>query len=218
MGNLIEFRCGLIDFQVGRNHGKLNFDPAIYIEQCAKSKMKRVMFTCKDAYGDAYYESNLVEQNTMAGNDYLGAAVSKAHELNLELYAYYNVFLDDIYADAHPEHRMIDKAGNPVISYDYYKSLCPNSPYAAVVRERITELIFNYDVDGLFLDITYFRGGTCFCKYCKSEFMKMYGYELRNDISPGTPEYMDFNEFRRATRAMILTTIADTVKEIKNIP
>ncbi|MBN1624206.1 MAG: beta-galactosidase trimerization domain-containing protein, partial [Clostridia bacterium] len=90
--------------------------------------------------------------------------------------------------------------------------------YAAVVRERITELIFNYDVDGLFLDITYFRGGTCFCKYCKSEFMKMYGYELRNDISPGTPEYMDFNEFKRATRAMILTTIADTVKEIKNIP
>ncbi len=218
MGNLIEFRCGLIDFQVGRNHGKLNFDPAVYIEQCAKSGMKRVMFTCKDAYGDAYYTSDLVEQNPMAGMDYLAKAMEMAGEQGIELYAYYNVFLDDIYADAHPEHRMIDKEGNPVISYDYYKSLCPNSPYAGVVRERIADLIFNYDVDGLFLDITYFRSGTCFCKHCKREFKETYGYDLKNDISPGTPEYSDFNEFKRASRARILIDITETVKEIKSIP
>ena len=218
MGNLIEFRCGLIDFQVGRDHGKLNFDPALYIEQCARSGMKRVMFTCKDAYGDAYYTSDSIELNPMAGEDYLAAALSKAGELGLELYAYYNVFLDDIYADAHPGHRMIDKEGKPVISYDYYKSLCPNSPYADEVRERIAELVFNYDVDGLFLDITYFRGGTCFCKYCKRGFLEMYGYELKNDVSPGTAEYADFNEFKRASRAKILIDIAETVREIKNIP
>ena len=81
MGNLIEFRCGLIDFQVGRNHGKLRFDPAEYIAQCAGSGMKRVMFTCKDAYGDAYYKSELVEMNPMADKDYLATALSKAREL-----------------------------------------------------------------------------------------------------------------------------------------
>jgi hypothetical protein len=218
MGNLIEFRCGLIDFQVGRDHGKLNFDPSVYIEQCAKSGMKRIMFTCKDAYGDAYYTSDLVEQNPMAGNDYLSSAVSKAHELDLELYAYYNVFLDDIYASAHPEHRMIDSEGNPVISYDYYKSLCPNSPYSDVVRERIADLVFNYDVDGVFLDITYFRGGTCFCDSCKTAFKEAYGYELKNNVGPGTQEFADFLEFRRTSRAKILISICDTVKEIKNIP
>ena len=218
MGNLIEYRCGLIDFQVGRDHGELDFDPAVYIEQCAKSGMKRVMFTCKDAYGDAYYTSDLIELNPMAGKDYLAIALSRARELGLELYAYFNVFLDDIYADEHPEHRMIDKEGNPVISYEYYKSLCPNSPYADAVHERIAELLFNYEVDGLFLDITYFRGGTCFCEHCKREFHEMYGYGLKNDIVPGTLEYADFNEFKRVSRARILTDIIRTAREIKDIP
>jgi len=218
MRNLIEYRCGLIDFQVGRDHGKLSFDSAAYISECAKSGMKRVMFTCKDAYGDAYYKSDLVEQNTMADDDYLGTALRTAHEKGMELYAYYNVFLDDAYAEAYPEHRMIDDRGKPVISYDYYKSLCPNSPYMDIVRERISDLVFNYEVDGLFLDITYFRNGTCFCGFCKEEFMESYGYELKKDFIKGTSQYADFNEFRRISRARILTNIAESVREIRTIP
>lgn len=218
MKNKIEFRCGLIDFQVGRDHGPLNFDPAEYIRSCYRSRMKRVIFTCKDAYGDAYYRSELVGMNPMAGSDYLQAAIDEAKNLGIEIYSYYNIFLDDIYAGEHPEYRIVDSDGNKVIAYDYYKSLCPNTPYIDVIRERIADLVFNYDIDGIFFDITYFRDNNCFCSHCKKQFVSTYGYELRNDVRPGTHEYSDFNEFKRISRAKLLLALTDTVKEIKQIP
>ncbi|MBN2557340.1 MAG: hypothetical protein JXB33_01150, partial [Clostridia bacterium] len=70
MGEKIVFRCGLIDFQVGRSHGELSFNPREYVRACAEAGMMRLIFTCKDAYGDAYYDSGLVERNPMAGMDY----------------------------------------------------------------------------------------------------------------------------------------------------
>lgn len=218
MGNLIEFRCGLIDFQVGRDHGKLEFNPAGYIKSCARSNMKRVMFTCKDAYGDAYYHSNLVKLNPMADSDYLKTALEEAKRNNIELFAYYNVLLDDIYATEHPEDRMVTKNNEKAISYEYYKALCPNSKYTDTLRHRLTELVFNYDIDGIFFDISYFGGGKCFCQSCKTKFFEMYGYELKNNVSPGTPEYADFNEFKRLSRSEFLTVITDTIREIKSIP
>lgn len=218
MGNLIEYRCGLIDFQVGRDHGKLEFNPAEYIKSCAASNMKRVMFTCKDAYGDAYYKSDLIELNPMAGTDYLQAAIDEAKRQNMELYAYYNVLLDDIYADSNPEHRMIDQKGDMAISYDYYKALCPNSPYVDVLRKRVADLVFNYEIDGIFFDISYFGGGKCFCEYCKEKFRQEFGYELKRSITAGTDEYADFNQFRRLSRSTFLINLAETIREIKSIP
>ena len=218
MSNKIEFRCGLIDFQVGRDHGPLNFDPAEYIKSCSKSKMKRVMFTCKDAYGDAYYKTQLVRQNPMAGDDYFRSAIDECRKLDLEIYAYYNILLDDIYAGNYPEHRMVNRDGEKAIAYDYYKSLCPNSPYIDVIRERVADLVFNYDFDGIFFDITYFSGATCFCSSCKEKFFQQYGYELANYLKPGTDEIADFNEFKRNSRAELLGSLADTVREIKKIP
>lgn len=218
MGNKIEYRCGLIDFQVGRDHGHLDFSPAEYIKSCARSKMKRVMFTCKDAYGDAYYKSDLIELNPMAGSDYLKAAIDEARNQDIELYAYYNVLLDDIYADMFPEHRMVEQSGETGLSYDYYKALCPNSPYIDVLRERLCELVYNYDVDGIFFDISYFGSKNCFCSHCKSKFNEIFGYKLSNNLKPGTREFADFNEFKRISRSEFLISITDTVKEIKSIP
>ncbi|MDX1358729.1 MAG: alpha-L-fucosidase [Clostridia bacterium] len=218
MGNLIEYRCGLIDFQVGRDHGKLSFDPAEYIRSCARSNMKRVMFTCKDAYGDAYYKTDLVEQNPMAGSNYFQIAIDECRANGIEIYAYYNILLDDIYADEYPDHRMVNKDGEKAIAYDYYKSLCPNSPYIDVISERVADLVFNYDMDGIFFDITYFSGSTCFCGNCKEKFRQDYGYELMNSIQPGSDEFADFNEFRRNSRAELLTRLADIVREMKSIP
>ena len=218
MKNLIEYRCGLIDFQVGRDHGQLSFDPAEYIRSCSRSNMKRVMFTCKDAYGDAYYSSDLVKMNPMAGYDYLEIAINEAKNLNIELFAYYNVLLDDIYATTNPDDRMVTQYGEKAISYDYYKALCPNSPYTDILRQRLADLVFNYDIDGVFFDISYFGGEKCFCDNCKTKFFQLYGYDLKNDVSPGTSEYADFNEFKRLSRSEFLTAITDTIREIKSIP
>ncbi|MCD6322598.1 MAG: alpha-L-fucosidase [Clostridiales bacterium] len=218
MENKIKFRCGLLDFQMGREYGKFAFNPAEYIKECAKSGMERVIFTCKDTGGDAYYKSELVELNPAAGSDYLARAIKEAKRQNIELYAYYNVLLDDIYAGAHPEHMMVNSKGEKVIAYDYFKCLCPNSPYMDVVRERIADLVFNYDVEGIFFDITYFRGNDCFCDSCKAKFHEEYGYALKNNVKSGTSEYADFNEFKRNSRAKLLMELTDTVKEIRSIP
>ncbi|MCK5758098.1 MAG: hypothetical protein KAH14_03320 [Clostridiales bacterium] len=218
MENLIEYRCGLIDFQIGRDHGQLSFDPAEYIRSCSRSNIKRVMFTCKDAYGDAYYTSDLVKMNPMADGDYLKTAINEAKNLNMELFAYYNVLLDDIYATSHPDDRMVTQEGEKAIAYDYYKSLCPNSLYTDILRQRLADLVFNYDIDGIFFDISYFGGGKCFCDNCKNKFLELYGYELKNNVSPGTPEYADFNEFKRLSRSEFLTVITNTIREIKSIP
>lgn len=211
------FRNGLIDFQVGQCHDTLPFSMKEYVMQSFKAKIQQVCITCKDAYGHAYYKSEYIKKNNLINSDYLEEAITVKNETGIKIIAYYNVLLDDVIAKKNPSFRMKNHKELPVIAYDYYEILCPNSPYLSILHRNILELVTNYDIDGLFLDISYFQPDTCFCQYCQKEFKKTYNKELLSTSKKGSIGYCEYLQFRRKSRYKLLNSIKNKVKKEKNI-
>jgi hypothetical protein len=217
MKHSFNLRCGLLDFQVGECHDHIPFQPREYIRASAAAGMQEMVITCKDAYGFAYYDSALISRNSAIRSDYLGEAVEAGREHNVDIYAYFNVLLDDKVAGQHPEYRMVDSHGEYVIAYDYYRILCPNSPYTEMIRDRISDVVRRYDVQGVFLDITYFQSDACFCEYCRRQFEEQFGYPLSMKLKKGTSECRDWYEFRRRSRYRLLFGLLNEIKDRKNL-
>ncbi|MEW5854958.1 MAG: family 10 glycosylhydrolase [Myxococcota bacterium] len=125
---------------------------------------------------DAFYNSTLEPwgselTGTLGGNpgfDPLQTAITKAHELGLELHAWVNTFpawsagtaIPDSTPPhplkAHPEWQQVDTAGNPPSSG--YLALSPGN---VAVREHIQAVLTEisaYDIDGLHLDYIRYVG------------------------------------------------------------
>ncbi len=211
------FRCGVFDFQIGECHDEVPFKPAEYVRASAEAGMKAIVFTCKDAYGDAFYDSPLVSRNAVIKGDFLHEAIEAGKRHDVDIIAYFNVLLDDKVAAEHPEYRMVDSNGKPVIAYDYYRILCPNSPYYKVIRERIWDVVRRYDIQGVFMDITYFQPDTCFCEYCRREFRDRLGYALLPEAHRGTKDICDRYAFQRETRYNLLHGLTDTIHGLKDL-
>ncbi|RKX35272.1 MAG: hypothetical protein DRP71_04075 [Verrucomicrobia bacterium] len=217
MNHQFNFRCGLLDFQVGECHDEIPFEPREYVRASAEAGIQEMVFTCKDAYGNAYYDSQLIKRNSAIKSDFLQEAIEAGKEFNVDIHAYFNVLLDDKIAGQFPEYRMVDSIGGKVIAYDYYKILCPNSPYFQIIRDRIADVVLRYDIQGVFMDITYFQPDTCFCEYCRREFTGKYGYPLSGKLKRGTREYRDWHEFRRKSRFNLLSSLLDEIHGVKDL-
>jgi hypothetical protein len=211
-------RCGLLDFQVGECHEDIPFDASEYVRKSAAAGFQELLFICKDAYGNAYYDSSLVKRNAAIRNDYIQQAVEAGRKYGVGIFAYFNVLLDDKVAEQYPAYRMVNSKGEQILAYNYYKSLCPNSPYLQIVKERLAELLHTHDIQGLFFDITYFQPDTCFCRYCCEKFEMEYGYPLSTDIQRNKKELKDWYEFRRKSRYNLLEELVKAVQSVKNIP
>ncbi|MBN2852798.1 MAG: beta-galactosidase trimerization domain-containing protein [Clostridia bacterium] len=212
-----KIRGALIDFQVGECHDDIIFNPEEYIRDSADALIQEVLFTCKDAYGIAYYDSDIIERNKAVKSDLLLQAVAAGKKYNVNISAYFNILLDDKIADRFPEYRMVNQKGEKVIAYDYYSILCPNSPYAEIIQKIILDVVTRYDINGIFMDITYFQNETCYCRFCREKFMEKFGYPLENDFKEGSTEKRDFFSFRRESRYRLIRDIREAVKKVSNI-
>lgn len=210
-------RCGLLDFQVGECHDDIPFDPAEYVRASAEAGIQTLVFIGKDAYGCAYYESDLVGRNAAVKSDYLERALAAGQKYGVDIYTYFNVLLDDKLGGQYPQYRMLNSAGEPAIAYDYYKILCPNSPYFGILKQRVADLLRRYEVKGIFLDITYFSPDTCHCPYCKERFEKRYGYVLPDKFKRGTEPLRDFNEFLHESRTRLLEGLTRMIRETREV-
>ncbi|HOP10865.1 MAG TPA: alpha-L-fucosidase [Oscillospiraceae bacterium] len=216
-GKSANLRCGLLDFQVGECHDSIPFDPEEYVKASAEAGIQTLVFIGKDAYGCAFYDSDLVGRNASVKSDYLKQAIQAGKKYGVEIYTYFNVLLDDKLGEQFPQYRMINGSGEPVIAYDYYKILCPNSPYFEIAKERIADLLGRYEVQGIFLDITYFSPDTCHCRFCKERFERQYGYALPDKFERGTKELRDFNEFLLDSRIRLLEGLTQTIRKTRDV-
>jgi hypothetical protein len=211
------FRRGILDFQVGDGHAEIPFEPWEYVRASAEAGVQELVFTCKDAYGDAWYDSDLIARNAVIGKDLLQEAIDAGKTFGVAISGYFNILLDDKIGEAFPAYRMVDREGEPVIAYDYYRILCPNSPYTDLIRERVEDVVRRYAIDGVFMDITYFQPGTCFCEACREAFADQFGYALPLDPAKGSRELRDWYAFRRRSRFRLIDRLQRSIQRLKPI-
>ncbi|MDZ7265252.1 MAG: family 10 glycosylhydrolase [candidate division KSB1 bacterium] len=123
--------------------------------------------------GDAFYQSpiepwsDLLSDSLGAdpGWDPLAFAVELAHELGLELHAWFNTFPawrgheppphttpEHVY-HRHPEWLVCDKNGQPMPLGDHYVSLSPGIPEVRDYLQQVAlDIVTRYDIDGIHFD------------------------------------------------------------------
>ncbi len=213
-------RKGLMDFHMPEILPEVKLDVKRYISRLNEIGMESIIFVCKDAYGHSYYETRLGRKNVKVEGDMLKDLIYEAHSKGIKIVAYYNVCCDDHVAAENPDYCQRDFEGKPIKRFGTYgySCVCMNSPYRDLAFKRIREIVENYDVDGVFLDITYVIEGGCYCEYCRSLYRQMYGAEIPVNPPPGTRERKNFLEFRRWTRFRFIRDAVSTIKSVKDIP
>ncbi|MBN1443388.1 MAG: family 10 glycosylhydrolase [Planctomycetes bacterium] len=187
------------------------------------------MLFCQ-VYGDgmALYASSLVPRSPLvaAGFDSLAVAVEEGHARGIEVHAYINTC--NVYSGglgtpddarhlvrAHPEWAVVDVNGRSDIenvgTADAMVFFCPEwEGFRAHCAAVASEIVANYDVDGIHLDYSRFPGGTarCFCEAHVEGFRDRFGRD---------PEHSDpdFIEMRYQSIERLFADIYDAATEIR---
>ena len=175
--------------EVGRN-----FNGAKWAESLAAAGVEGVSCIAKCAYGWRYYRKGAVgyiHPHLPEGMDILEDTVRECHARGIRVIAYYHTFGSEPVCEAHPEWRVRNADGSAS-----GLAVCMLGP--ALEKEmlpQLNEIAGNYDVDGVFLDGTYYAGQVCYCEACRARYRAETGLELPgNDRDEHMDDYVRWAE------------------------
>lgn len=195
---------------------KLNFSE--YEEFYKTAKIDSLMVYCKDHWGMSYYPSQLpdtVMHPALHGIDYVGNVRDICRRNDIEFVAYFSFEYDSGIALKHPEWRVVDAEGKPIIRNDKYAKWslnCMQTGYRDLCIKQIEEIITKYHPDALFLDI--FGCSLCYCNTCKTLFFNRYGYNMPETKDAIQKSKRDIHDFLTHLSIDLLTSIKQHVKAI----
>ena len=144
------------------------FDKKQFQDMLKLGHVDSITVFAKCHHGWAYHPSKANETHPHLDFDLLGAMIEAAHEIGVKTPVYISAGLDEKLARRHPEWliRGKDEKTNwaPDFMHPGYHQFCMNTPYLDILVAQIEEVVQNYDVDGIFLDIAGVR--ECYCQYC----------------------------------------------------
>jgi hypothetical protein len=147
--------------------------------------------------------------------DYLAKYLPEAGKKGLRVTIYFNVhWYKRSFGDQHPDWVQTTEDGQPLAGvYETGTSLCINSPYRDWCFQVVRDLCA-YPIDGIFYDGPIFFPATCYCRFCREKFRKLYGGELPSKkIRKGKP-FQQLLEFQADS---LTDFLRDTQKIIKSI-
>lgn len=119
-------------------------------------------------HGWAYHPTTANEMHPELDYDLLGAQIEAAHAIGVKTPVYLSAGLDEKLARRRPEWLMRDRNERTNWVPDFftagYHQFCMNTPYLDMLVAQIEEVVQNYNVDGIFLDIVGVR--ECYCQNC----------------------------------------------------
>ena len=129
--------------------------------------------------------------------DYLGAYMPEARKNGLRIFIYFNVHWYTMgFTGQHPEWRQIRENGQPLDRvYDTGSDFCVNTPWREWVFQVLRDLAA-YPIDGIFFDGPVYRPDTCYCRYCRDKYRKLYGREMPSKAQRTGREFAQLVEFQ----------------------
>jgi len=150
----------------------------------------------------------------LKGVDQLRAFLDYFHARGKLVAAYFSTVYDKQLYDEHPEWRQVDPDGRPVAAHEgsWGKILCLNSAYKEHLIAMLTRLIETHDIDGFFLDMTFFHANPCYCESCTALFRAKYGAAPPREEDWDDPLYRAFVQFRLDTNHLFVRDICQAIK------
>ena len=121
------------------------------IDSLEAAQARCVQIFAKDHYGNCYFKSSLGRPYP---TDVIGEVIKEARPRGMRVIPYVSVGFDAYATGMHPEWLYVDSHGEPrATPTGPFLWACLNSPYRDYCLQQIEELVNNYEVDGVWLDI-----------------------------------------------------------------
>ncbi len=171
----MDYRQVHIDFHTSesiKDIGK-SFDKREFQNTLKKGHVNSITVFSKCHHGWSYHPTKANIMHPHLDFDLFGSEVEAAHEIGVKAIAYLSATLDEKYAREHKDQLVRNRDGSTTWAPDFetpgYHKICLNTPYLDCLTEQVKEVLENYDVDGLFFDITCIQ--PCFCETCRNQLI-----------------------------------------------
>ncbi len=213
------FRRLLIDTHVPDwDHLLQDFDAADYVSTIAGARFQSLMQYANSHVGLCLWRTKLGQMHAgMRGRDYFGEVVEQCKKHNLHVSAYYSVIFDDWAYQNHPDWRLSPEEGYDRQMFSRTGTVCPNTPYREHAFACLRELVGNYEIDGIFIDMTFWPG-VCYCPYCTERFRKEAGAEPPRIVDWNDPVWRSFQAARERWLREFATAVTGAIKQTRAIP
>lgn len=142
------------------------FDEEKFFKTIRETNADSIAIFAKDHYGHSYYPTRIGYPHPDLKFDLFGSMLNACKKAGLKVFAYISVGWDNWVAEKFPQWMQVDSNGVPILA-GYWRTLCLNSPYTEeYLFPQLREVLENYEIDGIWLDIVFFMEGACFCPYC----------------------------------------------------
>jgi hypothetical protein len=189
------------------------FDPGEYVRMMKKARVDAAMVSACCHNGNCYYPTKAGHMHkNLQGRDIFGEVVTLLRNEGISPVAYSTVLLYRHAAIHHPEWRAFLADGSQSYRRSWY--ICPNNPeYVRFAKEILLE-IAAYDVDSLFIDIT-FWSGVCICAICRKKYQDQFGRQIPTIIDWNDKNWVHFQRTREQWLSDFAHDLTRTVKAKK---
>ena len=155
-----------------------DFDPDAWVETLCDARVNTITVFARCHHGYCYYPSRVAPPHPTLKRDLLGEMIEAGHSADIQVNAYTTVCWDEHTARRNPGWRQVTREGRvagrgPLGGGESWRDLCMNSPYAEYVLAQLEELVRDYPVDGVFLDIVRAHAEGCYCEHCMRSMLSL---------------------------------------------
>lgn len=166
-------------------HAIDNFNAKQFVDHLERGRINMVALFAKCHFGNSFYDTKAGHKHSGLQQDFLMEAAGECRRRGIFTYAYYSLCTDIHAYREHENWRWVGRDGAYSGVNGPWGMLCLNTPYKEeLVLPQLTEIIRDYPVDALWLDIPipkYSDG--CFCPSCRAKYRAVYGRDLDETIS-----------------------------------
>ncbi len=144
------------------------FDARQFADTIEGANCSSAVVFAKCHHGLAYYNTKAGVRHPKLDFDLLAAQAKALRERGLFCFAYFSANVDAEQNRRHPDWRQVHE-GNRV-NQGNFSAVCFNSPYREqVFIPQLEEVVRDYPVDGLWIDMMGYYPDRCLCEHCKAK-------------------------------------------------
>lgn len=218
------FRRGLVDMHIDGWSPEFlrDFDPQAYFDCMKTAHIQSLMIYLQSHTGLCNWDTRSGETHpAMKGTGKIKRLIELCHAGGMDVVGYYSLIFNNWAYDRHPEWRILDVNGQPnrtageqeFMSGGRYGLVCPNNmQYRAFVEEQLNELLEEFELEGVFLDMTFWNK-VCYCDSCQRRFREETGSDMPKTIDWRDPLWLTLQQKREAWMGEFAAFCTDTIKK-----
>jgi len=194
-----------------------HFDPAEHVSTIVRGGFQSYMQMANSHVGLCLWRTKVGQMHgNMHGRDFFGEVVDQCRRQNIHPIAYFSVIFDCWNFQNHPDWRILPAEGETGILEGRPGIVCPNSPYRDYVLACIQEIVGNYDIDGIFFDMTFWPR-VCYCPHCTERFRREHNAEPPRIVDWDDPIWRAFQSAREHWLLDFALALTKRVKQVRPI-